>query len=355
MAPADVPGMTDGSFDLYYFTDEEEAEWINYKNEDGSINQNFGPLTPGKGYLYAHETDVILTFDGPYEGNGEVTLSLNANNTGSWKGWNLVGNPYTETAYIDRDFYVLNGDGSEIVPSDNRSYEVAPMQGIFVVAAHDGETMTFSTDAGTTDPEGKIVLNVRKDRNMVIDRAMIRFGEGRQLPKFMLNPDNTKLYIAQNGEDYAVVRSIDENITPVSFSAAENGTYTISVNAEEIEMEYLHLVDNMTGADIDLLATPSYTFDARTTDYTSRFNLVFATTNGVNENSESHFAFYNGSEWVINNMGNATLQVVDVTGRVLSSESINGNAHISLQQVPGVYMMRLVNGDNVKVQKVVVR
>ncbi len=356
VAPAQVPGMTDGSFDLYYFTDEEEAEWINYKNEDGSINQNFGPLTPGNGYLYAHETDVILTFDGePYEGNGEVTLSLNANNTGSWKGWNLVGNPYTETAYIDRDFYVLNGDGSEIVPSDTRSYEVAPMQGIFVVAAHDEETMTFSTDAGTTDPEGKIVLNVRKDRNMVIDRAMIRFGEGRQLPKFMLNPDNTKLYIAQNGEDYAVVRSIDENITPVSFSAAENGTYTISVNAEEIEMEYLHLVDNMTGADIDLLATPSYTFDARTTDYTSRFNLVFATTNGVNENSESHFAFYNGSEWVINNMGNATLQVVDVTGRVLSSESIKGNAHISLQQVPGVYMMRLVNGDNVKVQKVVVR
>ena len=42
-------------------------------------------------------------------------------------------------------------------------------------------------------------------------------------------------------------------------------------------------------------------------------------------------------------------------GRVLSSETLNGNANVTLNQVPGVYMFRLVNGENVKVQKVVVR
>ena len=55
-------------------------------------------------------------------------------------------------------------------------------------------------------------------------------------------------------------------------------------------MAYLHLIDNMTGADVDLLSpegviagedpqspTPSYTFTAKTTDYESRFKLVFST------------------------------------------------------------------------------
>jgi hypothetical protein len=33
----------------------------------------------------------------------------------------------------------------------------------------------------------------------------------------------------------------------------------------------------MTGADIDLLQTPSYTFEAKTSDHASRFRLVFST------------------------------------------------------------------------------
>ena len=46
---------------------------------------------------------------------------------------------------------------------------------------------------------------------------------------------------------------------------------------------------------------------------------------------------------------------MDVTGRMISSESISGNANISINAAQGVYMLRLVNGENVKVQKVVVR
>ena len=40
-------------------------------------------------------------------------------------------------------------------------------------------------------------------------------------------------------------------------------------------------------------------------------------------------------------------------GRVLSSETITGNATISLNHVSGVYMLRLVTADGVRVQKVV--
>ena len=45
--------------------------------------------------------------------------------------------------------------------------------------------------------------------------------------------------------------------------------------------------------------------------------------------------------------------MVDVTGRIIKSESINGCANVNIDAAPGVYMVRLVNGDNIKVQKVV--
>ena len=345
--PANV-GMTDGEYDLYSFDQAEADEWRNYK-------VNAFNLEPGKGYLYAKQATTegeVFHFDlagTPY--NGEpITLSKSENV--DFPGWNLVGNPFGQTAYIDRDFYVMKSDGSEIIESETN--EIAVMQGVFVIATNNGEELTFSTEAPTTT-DGKIVMNVSNARRSVVDRATVRFGEGRTLPKFMLNDENTKIYFTEGNEEFAVVRSINENLTPVSFHAAENGTYTLSVNAENVDFSFFHLIDNMTGNDIDLLSTPSYTFEASTTDYAQRFSLLYATLDGVGENNAEAFAFFNGNEWVVNNEGEANLQVIDMTGRLISSETVNGTVTVSLNQSAGIYMLRLVNGNNVKVQKVVVR
>lgn len=67
------------------------------------------------------------------------------------------------------------------------------------------------------------------------------------------------------------------------------------------------------------------------------------------------FAFFNNGNWIILNEGRATLQVIDLTGRVLSSEPIEGSTQVSIQQPAGIYLVRLVNRDDVKVQKVVVK
>ena len=198
----------------------------------------------------------------------------------------------------------------------------------------------------------ELMLNGNKG---IIDNAIVRFDEGETLEKFVLRENSTKLYFTEDNQDYAIVRSNGQGEMPVNFKASKAGNYTISVNAENTEMNYLHLIENMTGADIDLLAEPSYTFSAKTTDYASRFRLVFSANDENASTSSETFAYFNGSEWNVSNMGEATLQVVDVMGRVLSSETVSGNATINLNQMPGVYMLRLVNGDSVKVQKVVVR
>lgn len=336
--------ITESNYDLYYYDDTQELEWINYKNEDGTVNSSFGNLTPGTGYLYANKNDVTLSFAGTaYTGDGQVPVIA---------GNNLVGNPYDVAANLSVPYYRLNAAGSELNASTETS-AVNAMEGVFVNAEQAG-SVSFTTSNSGNGKSNAVVMNLSRNRGTVIDNAIVRFDNGRQLPKFQLFENNTKLYIPQGNKDFAIVRSAAQGEMPVSFRASENGTYTIAVEAENVDMNYLHLIDNMTGADVDLLATPNYTFEARTNDYTSRFRLVFSA-NGIDEQTAETFAFFNGTSWTVSNTGDATLQVVDITGRIVSSETINGNATISLNQPAGIYMLRLVNGNDVKVQKVVVR
>ncbi len=340
VSPENVTNMLENDYDLYYFDQEQELEWINYKDQnDGGYN-----LEPGKGYLYANSQDVDLIFTGIAYTNGDVTLDLKG--TDGWAGWNLVGNPFAEDAYLpaDRSFYTMQNSNVFTATSGEA---IHAMEGVFVIAANDGETLTFSTTA-PTNTGSKLNLNVSKDNNFM-DRAIVRFGQGNGLPKIQFRKGSTKVYMPVEGNDYAVAYTENEGEMPVSFKAEKNGTYTLSFTAEEVSFAYLHLIDNLTGNDVDLLANPSYTFDAATTDYAQRFRLVFAT--GDNDN----FAFFSNGSFIITNDGEATLQVVDVMGRIISSETINGNANVNVNAAAGVYMLRLVNGDNVKVQKVVVR
>lgn len=333
------------TYDFYRFDQSQELEWLNYRA--GAFN-----LVNGQGYLYASKNGTTLTFTGtPYSGNGQVELVYD-NNAQEFKGWNLVGNPFSQIAYIadERSFYTMNAQGNEIEPATSTSVE--SMEGIFVIAEEDGETMTFTTEE-PNENKSMLTLNLSNGHN-VIDRAIVRFGKGRQLPKFQLNTNHTKVYIPQDNKDYAVVKAEEMGEMPVSFKAESNGSYTLSFSNENVEFGYLHLIDNMTGNDVDLLSTPSYSFEARTTDYESRFKLVFTTICEDADGDNEVFAFYSDGNLIVN--GEGTLQVIDMLGRQMFSRDIHSSFIIQHSSFPtGVYMLCLVNSENVKVQKVVVR
>ena len=353
-----VGNLTTGTYGLYSFDQTgggengDGKEWRNYKA--GAFSQ----LEAGKGYLYINQGGCTLTFTGTAYStpDGSATFPIDyytSNPTTSFHGLNLVGNPFNEDAAINLLFYKMNATTGEI---EAASGLVHPMEGVFVVASENVNSVTFQTGIGYGGGDEKFSLNLTQNRGNVIDRAIVRFDEGGQLPKVQLFENSTKIYISQNGKDYAVVRSEGQGELPVNFRASENGTYTLSMDVENMDMNYLHLIDNMTGMDVDLLQTPSYTFEAKVNDYESRFRLVFAANNedGVSTGSTA-FAFYSNGSWIINNAGEATLQVVDLTGRILSSETVNGSVSKTINAVPGIYMLRLINGDNVNVQKIVVR
>ena len=338
--------VNEEGYDLYAFDQTEELEWRNFKINDLTLN-------PGEGYLYANTSNVTLEFAGELNSTvDKVNLGCGSGYTQS--GWNLIGNPFTRNAYADRSYYVLDETGSAVNPVAASEAEViAPCTGIMVKATSDEETVSFSPNAPRNN-KGILKMMVSSfTRGTSSDCAIVSFNPNDALAKYVFHSGGPQLTISQEGNEFAIVSAEREGELPVNFKAGENGSYTISVNVSHVSMDYLHLIDNLTGDDVDLLETPSYSFNARATDYASRFKIVFVCGDDSSADSET-FAYFNGTEWVINYEGEAVLQMLDAKGRIVFS--IEASNHVSTAgMAPGVYMFRLVNGNDVKTQKVVVR
>lgn len=87
------------------------------------------------------------------------------------------------------------------------------------------------------------------------------------------------------------------------------------------------------------------------TDYESRFKLVFSTqVPEPVEGQDQPFAYISNGEIIVN--GEGILQVIDMTGRMIISR--DGVHTISTNgMTPGVYVLRLINGEKTKTQKIV--
>ena len=289
VSTSNVENLLTGTFDFYYFDGNQELEWINH------TPNTISTMGFGKGYLYANanQEGTTLKFTGSmlaqisnlYYLNGGSSGVLTFDESMEFGTFNLVGNPLPHNAYVyvgtvssgvtfatDQYYYKINEDGrSDIIPSNE---VVKAGEGVFVQATAANQ-YAFASSVNQMSKARGLNMNVT-DGNKLIDRAVVNFGEGQGLSKFQMNPNHTKVYIPQNGKNYAVVYTEEQGEMPVNFKAEKNGTYTLSFTSEEISFGYLHLIDNMTGNDVDLLATPSYTFEAKTTDQEKRFKLVFA-------------------------------------------------------------------------------
>ena len=360
VSPEDVVNMTSPDFDLYAFDGNfEQAEWRNYKNNE---NNDFYMLRSGMGYLYANSSNVDLEFHGQTIEGDIFGIGLTRNDETKFGNWNLVGNPFTTEATASvTDYYRINPGTRRLTISNG---PVNPMEGIFVEANDNLTNIDFTKltrgSRGERAIESPMVnIDLRNAEGRLLDRARLRMGEGNNLGKLDMLSDPNRLYFRIDGKDYAVARVNGQGEMPLHFDAAQNGTYSLNVNVEGMEMAYLHLIDNMTGEDVDLLAqnggdampcVSTYTFTGKPSDYASRFRLVFETGSSAEGDS---FAFIDAAGNIVIN-GEGTLQIVDVMGRVVVS--VGGHTRcVPTTGIPaGVYVLRLIDGNDVMTQKIVV-
>ena len=392
----------DVKWDFYTYY-EPEYHWINLKRTDhyhidggAQINYNAADNTasgatfiPGKGYMMAISQDSYMSNTGTLN-NGEVEITLTNQEplTDNYnKGWNLVGNPYQ--AYLDLDkvrngsYYIYDAESGNYVPyavtgSNNPvtpSRYIHPHQGFFMHAEpaenQTTEAFTFTTAMATTQTEAGSYFRGNEKVNYPLvnlfaqnergnrDLTIVEFNRpelgGATKVSFMTSA-NFEIAASMDGERYGLLftpEGVDR--VPVRFYTEENGTFTLTWSTYNGDFSSLLLVDNMTGTITDMLRSDHYTFDATTDDYASRFYITFTVTDVEEYNEGEDFAWFDGSEWVINGKGN--LDVVDVLGRtVYSTRMTDEQNRVNLNGVAkGVYLLRVSEGNNTKVQKVVVR
>ena len=340
---------TTDNYDLFAYQ-ESNFTWLNTQNHTLTF-------TEGQGFLYANSANQTLSYAGSMKAtDAEVSIDLSYTaGAGALEGYNLVGNPFSRNLTSDKvkvdgsaitTYYVSEG-GSNLTPRAIADCPIKPGQGFFVQATGAGQQIVFNPSSKDYASNKPAYITIEAGNSNFTDRAYVQLGGGNTLRKMSVNDNVHSLYVMQDGKDYAsaTIESYNGSI-PVCFKAKETGRYTINVETTGIGADYLHLIDRYTGADVDLLSEPSYTFIATKDDYESRFTLVF-TADGSDTNNDI-FAYQSGSDIVVN--GNGELHIFDVTGRHVMTTTINGVESINIPN-QGVYIFKL----NEKVQKIVVR
>jgi uncharacterized repeat protein (TIGR02543 family) len=352
--PASVVGMTEGNYDLYAYDEggtHDGKEWVNYKP-----NGNFN-LVAGSGYLYANGTSQTLRLGGSLN-SGAYSMSVDLGYSGNTalKGFNLLGNPvahditFTKSSQVSDGYYYLNHGGSWTYANSN---SVPVGRGILVKANAANQTVTLNPQTkrgGSPEEDQYLCLSVGDEK------AYVKLNEGVSMPLLDMNGQHSSLYLQSEHEPYIMLVRDGAETLDLCYEAHGNGTQTLKVDTDGLGLNSLHLIDNKTGADVDLLATSSYQFEAKEGDYATRFRLVFGPSTGSGTEGSTSFAYYaDGEIRLTEPCQGASLQIVDMTGRVVATRSGRIQCVPTSGMTPGVYVLRLVTADGVRVQKMVVR
>ena len=407
-----------GSFDFYCYS-EPYAHWINFKregvtsffdhwhqNEDANhMHQNIPyenelTMTQGKGYMVALSKPSMLMADGVLN-NGDASGNVSAAVTATTfttdyesglSGVNLIGNPYqsylnfdqfagnSNNADVNNTYYILDADHHGYVSytvgqSDALAPRVLhPHQG-FIVKVSGSRNLQFTPSMRATTgadfrEEGQHypLVNLfcadaqdRRDYATVeLDRPEV--GGGEKVAG--LHAGDASVWIHYDDADWQTAFTTPGlHEVPVRFKAYADGFFTMGWETLNGDFSYMHLIDNMTGMDVDCLSAREYHFEGKVNDYVSRFRLVFEYTD-VDENDatveDQNFAFMNGDELVVNvpsTGSGALLQVFDLNGRcVFAQELFDVQSTVSLPKMTsGVYILRLTGSQCARTQKMVIK
>ena len=355
---------TEGSYDLFkYDGTKQDAEWVNYRAHVADFEETF---KQGRGYLVSYETETSATFKGIINKNSSFTFSdVKANDEENYyANFYLLGNPFTFNMNIANLVGLGMETGIAVINETGNGYEyrtagsVKVGEGFFVKTAD--ATASLSYSEGTKRGEEKVPsINLIATSKAGNDNVIIRFaGEMTEGFNKLDNFDRSiaEIYVAENGNRYGI-KTYNENTTEVevNFHANEMGNYTIAI-VESIEVandfEQVILVDKFSGVETNLLIE-DYHFTATGGDDVNRFIVKLAVSDQQSAVSDN-FVYQSGEELVIDAEG--TVQIIDVMGRVVYSDDVEStNNRIDVSGFRnGTYVVRVISGSEVKVEKVVI-
>lgn len=361
-------------YDFYRFNEQNMAqnEWENYK----AGHADFTTFENGRGYLYANSNTFSPAFTGTLNAT-DVTYPLTCTERpDALGGFNLIGNPFPHQIYkgaggaIDNanlasGYYTLTNEGAWHVHTFDEAIQSG--QGILVKTTMAANLNIVKTTVSPIAESGGAKASMPRLDFAVSgaggeDRCFAYFGPGIGLDKMAnLSESAAALWIYDGGRNYAIAHIGSESESlDLMFRNRQSGNFTLSVSGGEHGFSYLHLIDRVTGADIDLSQQSSYSFQAIGNESENRFKLVFRYNTVVEENddipSSSNFCF------VIDKMlyfsretRHAHMVLTDILGREMLSVVVRSDA-VSVADLPtGIYVARLADRNEVLTQKITIK
>ena len=309
------------------------------------------------GYLASYEIETTATFKGTLNHEDYYVFKLddydNNKNVGNF---NLLGNPFsfnmdwkkvTATNLVN-GYAVVNKDGGYKYFTDG---EIKVGDGFLVKVSGEGPALSYNTRSRKTENESNF-LNIVSSGKAGNDNVIIKLdGEQDNFPKLEnFNDDIALVYVTDNDIAYGIYNCNSE-VQEVSlvFKASRMGEYNLHIEPNG-NFDYVTLVDLYNGAETNML-TSSYSFTAIPKENGKRFVLKFAKGEGA---AEDKFAFLSGNELIVETEG--TVQIIDVMGRMVYSNDVTSdNNRIDVSKFnTAAYIIRLINDNGVKTQKIVV-
>ena len=288
--PIEGSSFATPEFDLYRYNESNfsNKEWENYK---GGLT-DFTTFENGRGYLFANSNAFSPAFIGTLNSSAvSCPLSYTERPNDPLSGFNLIGNPFPHDIYkgvgaaIDNanlasGYYTLTNEGTWQVHTFEDA--IHPGQGILVrTTAPTVLTIAKSTAVATAETGGAkrkaspLSISVKGENGQ--DQTFVYFGRGNSMEKMGgFVTQESSLWVRNKGKDYAIahVENANESLE-LCFSSKQSGDFTLTVDRNEKEFEYLQLFDHVTGLTVDLLKQPTYSFHATGQEPDARFSIRF--------------------------------------------------------------------------------
>jgi len=383
-------------------------------------NVTTGNLVKGKGYIQVAAstagTTGAINFTGTTN-SGDITVGLTRTESGSNRGFNLVGNPYpsylswTEVAAANTGVLPTawfrtkagnvykNATVNVAVPSspvivDNGvnttiTTLIPPMQAYWVRVNAELTSTNYTVtntmrehidNAGNRLKAPKVnetkLIRLLVSNGTNTDEAVVYFNNNASnafdrydSPKmFNSNTAIPEIY-TQIGSDKLVINGMNaipfDTELPLGFYAGAEGIYNLKAN-ELLNLENVQIILKDGVTEFDLTNGNAYEFNSTISNNNTRFSLIFRTSGSVNgldntklDTSTSAFVNANG-ELVIKTSAplsaNATVSIFNAIGQKISSQPITTGMSISnVSRTAGVYWVKLTSDGEVVTRKVVVK
>lgn len=345
----------DHDYDLFKYVGGVELEWVNYKNVDNDFE---GKFKQGSGYMASYKVEGYAEFAGVL--NNETSFkyqNFNAlNDADYFANFYLLGNPFSFDMKWDNIEATDLAEGYAVVTTDggyeySTSNDIKVGDGFFVKVTGTNPSLSYTANTRNRNVDENKYINLIASNKAGNDNVIINFADnGRdgfsKLENF--NEDIAEIYVKENEKRYGIL-NYDEDIEEIDvyFNAKKIGYYTINA-ISNADFSNVTLIDRLTGIETNIL-TDSYTFQATAKDSPERFIIR------INKETESeNFVYKSGEELIINAKG--CVQIIDVMGRIVySNDIVNDNHRINISSLKNAtYIVRVVNTNEVKTQKIVI-